>query len=106
LVAQGYVAAVTLVRREAIRNALRDHGAVLDGIDWRVDHVGASSRGDGLRFGFGSLTLRYEEDGRPKRLTVQATPEMLLQLEAACRAMIGAPAAEEQGAKGHGSDDH
>lgn len=89
IVALGYAAAVALVRREAMREALREHGAVLDGIDWRVNHVGASSRGDGLKFGFGALTLRYEDRGRQERLTVQATPEMLLQLEAACRAMIG-----------------
>jgi hypothetical protein len=91
IVALGYRAAMALVRREAVRGALLEHGAVLDGVDWRVDHVGASSRGDGLKFGFGSLTLRYEEDGRPKRLTVQATPEMLVELEAACRAMVGGP---------------
>jgi hypothetical protein len=91
IVALGYRAAMTLVRRDAMRAALLEHGAVLDGVDWRVDHVGASSRGDGLKFGFGALTLRYEDEGRQKRLTVQATPEMLLQLEAACRAMVGAP---------------
>jgi len=91
IVGLGYAAATALVRREAMREALREHGAVLDGIDWRVDHVGASSRGDGLKFGFGALTLRYEDRGRQERLTVQATPEMLLQLEAACRAMIGGP---------------
>ncbi|HEY1692678.1 MAG TPA: hypothetical protein VGG39_10985 [Polyangiaceae bacterium] len=91
IVALGYRAAMALVRREAVRAALLEHGPVLDGVDWRVDHVGASSRGDGLKFGFGSLTLRYEEEGRPKRLTVQATPEMLMELEAACRAMVGSP---------------
>ena len=49
LLLAGYDAAVAQVRRELLRGALLDHGNVLEGVDWRVDHVATSSRGGLLR---------------------------------------------------------
>jgi hypothetical protein len=39
-----YEAARAQVRRELLRGALLDHGNVLDGVDWRLNHVATSSR--------------------------------------------------------------
>jgi hypothetical protein len=85
----GYEAACLAIRREAMRAALLDHGAVLDAVEWRVDHVGASSRRDGLKFAFAVLTMRYENEGRRERLTLQVTPDALVQLAQACGVMLG-----------------
>jgi hypothetical protein len=104
MLARGFDAATALVCREAMRSALAEHGSVLDRVDWRVDHVGGSSRRDGLKFGFAVLTLRYEQEGRRERLTLQVTPETLVELEAACRAILG-PGSPAGGAGAKGSPD-
>jgi COMM domain len=92
VLARGYDAARALVRRESMRSALVEHGPVLDGVDWRIDRVTGSNRRSDLQFSFAVLTLHYEQAGRPERLTVQVTPETLLELEAACRTIRGEPA--------------
>jgi hypothetical protein len=90
---QRYESVAALVRRDAIRATLIDYGPLLDGFEWRVDHVAASSRGEGFRFGFGLLTLKYFDQGESKRLTLQLTPDMVAGLEAALAAMMGRSAA-------------
>jgi|SRR5580700_4335460 hypothetical protein len=86
----GYDAARAQVRRELLRGALLDHGNVLDGVDWRVDHVATSSRGGVLREPVGVITLRYRAGGSPERLTVQLVPEALRELHQACESLAAA----------------
>jgi hypothetical protein len=86
----GYDAARAQVRRELLRGALLDHGNVLDGVDWRVDHVATSSRGGVLREPVGVVTLRYRAGGKEERLTVQLVPEALRELHQACESVAAA----------------
>ena len=86
----GYDAARAQVRRELLRGALGDHGNVLDGVDWRLDHVATSSRGGLLQAAVGVLTLRYRAGGKEERLTVQLLPEALRDLHQACESLAAA----------------
>ena len=90
LLLAGYDAAKAQVRRELLRGALLDHGNVLDGVDWRVDHVATSSRGGLLHEPVGVITLRYRAGGREERLTVQLVPEALRELHHACESLAAA----------------
>ncbi len=86
----GYDAARAQVRRELVRGTLLDHGNVLDGVDWRLDHVSTSSRGGVLGEPVGVLTLRYRAGDREERLTVQLVPEALRELSKACESLAAA----------------
>jgi hypothetical protein len=89
LLSAGYAAAKTQVRGEAVRAAMVQHGSVLEGIDWRLDQVMASSAGGPARFPTVMLTLRYREAGRDRHLTLQATPERLRELQTICQTLLG-----------------
>ena len=86
----GYDAAVAQVRRDLLRGALLDHGNVLEGVDWRVDHVATSSRGGLLREPVGVLTLRYRSGGKEDRITLQLVPDALHDLHRACESLATA----------------
>ncbi len=85
----GYDAACTMLRREYVAKTLRDHGPVLTGLDWRVDALVASPRGAKLDTAVVLLTLKVEEDGQTKRITVQALPETLAALHQALGGLLG-----------------
>jgi hypothetical protein len=69
------------LRKVIIQESLADHGKVLVGIDWRVDNVTASDRGAKLNTTVLLLTLRYRENNRVERITLQLTPEGIRELK-------------------------
>jgi len=69
------------LRKAIIQESLADHGKVLVGIDWRVDNVTASDRGAKLNTTVMLLTLRYRENNRVERITLQLTPEAIRELK-------------------------
>jgi hypothetical protein len=69
------------LRKFIIQESLADHGKVLVGIDWRVDNVTASDRGAKLNTTVVLLTLRYRENSRVERITLQLTPEAIRELK-------------------------
>ena len=69
------------LRKVIIQESLADHGKVLVGIDWRVDNVTASDRGAKLNTTVLLLTLRYRENNRVERITLQLTPEAIRELK-------------------------
>jgi hypothetical protein len=69
------------LRKQIIQESLADHGKVLVGIDWRVDNVTASDRGAKLNTTVVLLTLRYRENNRVERITLQLTPEAIRELK-------------------------
>ncbi|MGK4004052.1 COMM domain-containing protein [Sorangium sp. So ce1036] len=85
----GYDQARALVRRELVRSALLDHGRLLTGVDWRVDTIAASSRGASIQAPVVLLTLTYQEGGQSTRLTLQATPDLLRELQRLCAEVLG-----------------
>jgi hypothetical protein len=84
LLVPGYEAARAVVRSELARAALRDHGKVLERVDWRIDVITASSEAPKLRAPVAVLTLHYREGEARERLTLHATPETLESLRDLC----------------------
>jgi hypothetical protein len=84
----GYEAAKARLRAEILRETLADHGKLLEGIDWRLDSLSSSSRGDKLRAPVAVLTFRYQEGGRKGRITLQVMPETLQELQRICDRLL------------------
>jgi hypothetical protein len=89
LLLHGYDAAKAQIRQVAIAAALAEHGRVLDGIDWRLDQILASSAGGRLRSPVAVITLRCTTGRREERITVQAAPERLRELQQLCELLLG-----------------
>lgn len=88
LLLPGYDAARALVRSELARAAVSDHGKVLEGVDWRIDVITASSQAPKLRVPVAVLTLRYREGQEHERITFHATPDTLESLRDLCDRML------------------
>ena len=69
------------LRARLVQQTLADHGKVLLGLDWRVDHVVSSDRGIGLEGTVVMLTLRYREGDRLDRITLQLPPSSLAEIK-------------------------
>jgi hypothetical protein len=88
LVLAGYEAGKRVVRGEAIRRSLADHGKLVERVDWRVDYLGRSSRGEGLRAPVAQLTMTYREGEARERVTLSFTREGVEELRAACEKIL------------------
>ena len=84
----GYAMAMTALRGDMALGALADHGKVVDGVAWRVEHVTASNRGQGLDVPVVVLTLAYREGERRDRVTLQLLPDALVELQAMCARLL------------------
>lgn len=82
-----YDAARATLGASAFRDTLTDHGAVVESIEWRVDVVLASSRGDAGAAKIAVLTLGYRDGDRKDRITLHLSPEKLEELRSACERM-------------------
>lgn len=72
-----YAGARPVLRQRVIEETLSDHGNVLVGLDWRLDRVEASDRGNQLNASVVFLTLNYRDRDEVKRITLQLVPESL-----------------------------
>jgi hypothetical protein len=68
------------LRSGVVQGSVADHGNVLVGLDWRIDNVIASDRGQ-VDTTIVLLTLRYLEGTKPGRLTLQLTTEALHEIK-------------------------
>lgn len=84
----GFDVAMKIVRDEIMRAALADHGKLLERVDWRVDQVTMSNRGEDLRLPVTVLTLGYREGGRHERITLQLGPDALRTLRVMCDRLL------------------
>jgi len=82
-----YDAARAALAAGALRETLGDHGAVVESIEWRLDGVLASSRGDAGAARIAVLTLGYREGDRKDRITLHLSPDKLEELRRACERM-------------------
>lgn len=82
-----YDAARAALAAGALRETLSDHGAVLESIEWRLDGVLATSRGDAGATKIAVLTLGYREGEQKNRVTLHLSPEKLEELRRACERM-------------------
>lgn len=72
----------------AFRETVADHGYSLRSLEWRIDSVLASSRGQtgGERIAW--VTFGYGQGTEEKTLTLQLTPDKLEELHRACERML------------------
>jgi len=89
LVLAGYEPARTMIRREILKAAVADHGKLLFGINWRLDAIQASERGVNLAVPVVLLTLHYREGAQTGRITLQALPDMMGELQGVCEKVLG-----------------
>ena len=80
----GYETVKKVVRSEAVRGALTDHGKVVERVAWRVDHVSSSNRGDGMNVPVAVVSLWYREGDREGQVTLQLPPDTVQELRAMC----------------------
>lgn len=76
-----YATVRPVLRARLVEQALADHGKVLIGLDWRVDNVTASGRGQ-IATTVVMMTFRYREGDEFGRVTVQMTPDSIKALKA------------------------
>ncbi|MCK6592439.1 MAG: COMM domain-containing protein, partial [Polyangiaceae bacterium] len=60
------------------------HGKLCESIEWRIDTVTSSSRGDKIQLPIVWLTLGYREGERRDRISLQLTPEAVQSLRRVC----------------------
>jgi hypothetical protein len=84
----GYEAAKSLVKGEIALAALADHGKLVEHVDWRVDRVTTSNRGEKLEVPVTVVTLRYREGELRSRITLQLLPAALRELRAMCDRLL------------------
>jgi hypothetical protein len=84
----GYEKARALLRAEIARGALADHGKLVEGVSWRVEHVTASNRGQSLNLPVVTLTVAYREGERQDRITLQLLPDALQELQVMCQRLL------------------
>lgn len=90
-----YEQAVPNLRREIAQAAIAMHGAVLVGIEWRIDTLGASSRGRKLNVPVALMTFQYQESGEVRTKTFQMLPDMVGSLREVCDELLATGGAEQ-----------
>jgi hypothetical protein len=83
-VAPRYPEAKKELRKQIFMESLAAHGKVMTGLEWRLDRVQHSSRGNRLDSDIVLLTLNYREGHRQDHVTLQLTREAALSLKAFC----------------------
>lgn len=86
--AGGYEGAKNVLRAELMRQALTDHGKVLERVDWRSDILSSSSRGERFRMPYVTLTFTYREGEQKSRVSLQMPREAISQLRALCDTIL------------------
>jgi hypothetical protein len=81
-------ASMKKLRAAILRRTILDHGALLTGVDWRVDRILGSQHGRAIDAPLAVLTLTYRAGAEEKRVTLHCEPSMLQRLRAVCDAMI------------------
>jgi hypothetical protein len=84
MLAPGYEVAKRAIRADITRGALADHGKLVERVDWRMDSVTASNRGENLNLTVAVLTLTYRQRDRQEEVTVQLQREAVMELRAMC----------------------
>lgn len=84
-----YELAKAQVRSEILENTLADHGKLVEGIDWSVDVLSSSSRGEKLGLPVIVITFRYREGARHDRITLRFVPAFVKRLREICGRLVG-----------------
>lgn len=84
VILSGYEPAKAAIRSEIIRQSFGDHGRVLERVEWRLDHVTTSSRGERLRIPSVVMTFSYTEGDQKGRVTLHMPTDAVRGLRAMC----------------------
>lgn len=69
------------LRIRLLEDSLADHGKVLVGFDWRIDHVRVSNHGHMLDAPVVFLNLKYRQGKQHEQLPLQLTPSAMASLK-------------------------
>lgn len=72
------------LRNQIFEESLSAHGKVMTGLEWRLDTVRHSSKGNGLNTDVVLLTLQFQEGRKQDRITLQLTKGAARQLKRFC----------------------
>ena len=75
LLAPRYAGMREQVRAKILEDSLADHGPVLLGLEWRVDRMIDTNRGNGFNDEVVFLTLRYRHGDDLERMSLQVPPD-------------------------------
>ncbi len=92
-----YLKAVPDLRREIAQTTIATHGAVLVGIEWRIDTLGASSRGRKLNLPVALMTFQFQEGGEVRTKTFQMLPDMVNSLREVCGELLDSARSAAEG---------
>jgi hypothetical protein len=81
LLAPHYLSVRDELRLALLERTLADHGNVLVGFDWRVDHVNASNHGEFEDVPVVLLNLIYRHGEESKKFALQLTPSAIVSLQ-------------------------
>lgn len=76
------------LRQEVLAGSLRAHGNLLNGLEWRVDTIGASNLGSEINMPVALLTMHYQDRHQQGSFTVQLLPDMVAQLRDLCDQLL------------------
>ncbi len=82
-----YERALPLIRTMHIVDGLEDFGAVLSDVRVRTAFMPTSQHQPGAAVPVATLALSYSEQGQPRRVCLQLSPQMVAQLKRACAAL-------------------
>jgi len=72
------------LRQQIFMDTLSTHGKVMTSLDWRLDRVQHSSKGNRLNTDIVMLTLHYQDGGKGDKITLQLTQEAAKKLKTFC----------------------
>jgi hypothetical protein len=88
LVGRFHAPALAVVTGEIHTKTLLAHGKVLTDFEWKVSKVSASTHGRALELPVVTLTLKYQEAGQSKSITLDAIPSTIAKLRDVLGALL------------------
>ncbi len=88
LVGRYHAPALAVLSGEIHTKTLLAHGKVLTDFEWKVSKVSASTHGRGLELPVVTLTLKYQEDGQQRSITLEAIPSTIAKLRDVLGALL------------------
>ncbi len=77
-----FESAMLRLRKQLVVDEIGAHGALLTGVDWRVDRIQDTKRAKALGVDVTIVTLTYREGGAERRVTLQVLPDMVEEVRA------------------------
>lgn len=76
------------LRRLMVRQTVTDHGKLVTGTRWRLEHITSSDRAEGIDMPVAMVTFSYVDGAREQRTTLCFLPDQLAALRDATQEML------------------